>query len=121
MDLQETLNKAWELKKTGDRTGALKLYDEAFNTLASEATAYAHKQTRVSPLSNKVTPDIFAESKSYFKQNNVACTISNNMATIFAELGDYESAKKLFVQAIELTPEGVDYSDPKIGLQELNK
>ena len=121
MDLQETLKNAWELKTSGDRTGALKLYDEAFNMLTSEATAHAHKQTRVSPLSNKITPDLFAESKSYFKRDNVACTISNNMATIFAELGDSESARKLFEQAIELTPEGVDYPDPKIGLEKLNK
>lgn len=121
MDLQEILNKAWELKKSGDPAGALKLYDEAFNTLASEATTYAHKQTRVSPLSSKITPDLLAESKNYLKRDNVACTISNNMATIFAELGDHESARKLFEQAVELTPKDVDYPDPKVGLEELNK
>lgn len=43
------------------------------------------------------------------------------MGTIFAELGDKNTAKKMFEQAIDLTPDGIEYNDPKIALEELQK
>lgn len=121
MDLQTTINKAWELKKSGNLMEALKLYNEAFDTLISESSEYAHKRTLISSLSEKITPELFLESKRYLTNDNTACTISNNMAVIFAGLGDKESAKKFFEQSIELTPQNVEYLDPKIGLRELEK
>lgn len=121
MDLQSLINQAWELKKSGKHTEALALYSKAFDILTTEASNYAHRETRVSPLSTKINPDIFQKSKEYFKQDKVACTVSNNMAVIFAELGDLDSAERFFEQAIELTPDGIEYNDPRIGLEELKK
>ena len=128
MILQTLINQAWELKKTGDRAGALKLYGEAFDILADEASAHAHSQsgtildemTANGEKVRTITPKLFDETKKYFKQDKVACTISNNIAVIYAELGNKEYAKNFFEQAIELTPDEVEYNDPKIGLEVLN-
>ncbi len=128
MELQELINKAWELKKHGQRTEALELYSKAFDTLTTEASGHARTQenTFIDKEENgekirQILPKHFDEAKKYLKQDKVAATISNNMAVIFAELGDTDSAKKLFEQSIDLTPDGMDYPDPRIGLQELNK
>ena len=128
MDLQERLNKAWELKKSGDHMTALRFYHEVFNELGGEAAAYARMQpgtlTETIEGGEKVRtiqPEYLEKAKHYLRRDKIACTISNNMAVIFAELGDIASARKLFEQAIELTPEGFDYPDPRIALEELGK
>lgn len=129
MVIQDLLNKAWELKKSGDLVNALNLYGEAFEILADEASTYAHsepetflnEETIRGEKVRTILPKLFDETKKYFRQDKVACTISNNIAVIYAELGNYEYAKKFFEQAIELTPENMDYPDSKIGLKELKK
>lgn len=128
MDLQELLNRAWDLKKNGEKLEALKLYNQAFDILSKEAQRFAHDSggTYEDAEENgdkvrKILPKFFDKAKEYLKRDKVAAVISNNMGTIFAELGDNEGAKKMFEQAIELTPDREDYTDPKIGLAELRK
>jgi predicted negative regulator of RcsB-dependent stress response len=41
------------------------------------------------------------------------------MGVIFAELGDKESAAEKFKEAIDLSPDGEDYEDPQINLENL--
>ena len=128
MNSQELVNKAWSFKKEGKYAEALKFYSQAFDILISEASAYAHSQEGifVDKEENKkkvraILPKHLDKVKEYLKHDKVACTVSNNMAVIFAEMGDNESAKKFFHQSIDLTPDNIDYPDPKIGLEELKK
>ena len=128
MDLQELLNKAWKLKKKSEKLEALKLYNQAFDILSKEAQQHAHDSEgayedieKRGEKIRKILPKFFNKVREYLKRNKIAAVISNNMGTIFAKLGDYENAKKMFEQAIELTPDGENYPDPKTGLQELEK
>jgi tetratricopeptide (TPR) repeat protein len=124
MELQELLNQAWQLKKEGDLKMALNLYNQAFDTLIKETSNYAHDSGDTvidDEKSRKILPAYFSKSKEYLKRDKVAAVISNNMGTIFAELGDFESAEKFFHQAIDLTPNNENYQDPHIALQELKK
>ena len=128
MDLQNLLNRASDSKKKGEFIEALKFYSRAFDILISEASSYSHSKgdsfldsEENGKKISKVLPKHFEYSKEYLKKNNIAAVISNNMGTILAEMSDFEGAKKMFEQAIELTPDREDYSDPKIGLKELKK
>ena len=124
MDLQILINKAQELKHEGKLQAALACYSNAFDLLTKEADGYARNiegtMVDVGKL-RAITSKLFNEVKKYFKKDKTASIISNNMGTILAELGDIEGARRMFVQAIELTPDGVDYSDPKIGIEKLKK
>lgn len=124
MDVQEILNKAQELRQGGQLKLALAAYSDAFDILTEEADEYARKiegsVVDVGKL-RTITAKLFEESQKYLKRDKMAAVISNNMGTIFAESEDLESAEKMFNQAIELTPDGLDYPDPKIGLESLNK
>ncbi|MCG2809011.1 MAG: hypothetical protein L6275_01555, partial [Candidatus Portnoybacteria bacterium] len=90
---QEKFNKAWQYKKEGKFSDAIKLYDELYNQLIKEATEYARNfngsqidegETR------KVMPQFFNKADEYLKRDDLTCTILNNMGVIFAELGDKE-------------------------------
>ncbi len=128
MDLQKILNKARELKKKGEKVEALKLYSQAFDILSKEAQEYAHnsKESYEDIEENgesirRILPEWFDKAKEYLKRDKTAAVISNNMATILGELGDYEGARKMFEQAVELTPDGENYPNPRLGLEELKK
>ena len=124
MDLQELLNKAWELKKEGKFIEALDFYNKAYDILIKESVDYA-KNFEGSEINEgktrKVMPKFFNKADEYLKKDNVICTILNNMGVIFAELGDKKTAKKYFEESIKFTPPKVDYPDPKVGLKELEK
>ncbi|MFY9463404.1 MAG: hypothetical protein WAP52_04470 [Candidatus Sungiibacteriota bacterium] len=125
MELQELLNKAWRLKKDGERLDALKLYSHAFDIVTKEAQEQAHNSQgshediiEDGKKVSKILPHFFVKAKAYLKRDKVAAVISNNMGTILLEISDFDGAKKMFEQAIELTPDGEIYDDPKIGLKE---
>ena len=124
MDLQELINKAWELKKQGNLAGALSAYDSIYDMLISEANKYARNVEGAFVDIGKtrsIAPKFFNESKNYLKRERVACVVANNMGTIFVELGNFEKAKKMFGDAIEFTPDDFSYKDPHIALEQLNK
>lgn len=128
MDIQELLNKAWELKKDKKHKEALDLYNKAYDILISEAGEFAHNQEGTyedfeenGEKVRKITPKLFDKSKEYLRRDKIAATILNNMGVIYSENLDYESAERLFNESIELTPDGLDYPDPKIGLESINK
>ena len=124
MDLQELIDKAWNLKQKGERLEALKLYNQAFDILIKESTEYARNFNGVlidNGQTRKILPKYFEKTKEYLKNERATRIISNNMGVILAELGNFEGAKKMFEQAIELTPDDINYQDPKIGLRELEK
>ncbi len=124
MDLQELINNAREATHNGELRKALDYYNQAFDLLVKESSEYVSKKDGVSDdigETRLINPKYFDESKSYLKRDKTAAVISNNMGVIFAKLTDYEAAEKFFTQAIELTPDDYDYSDPVIGFSELKK
>lgn len=122
-DLQNKVNKAKKYKEEGKLLEALGIYNQVFDFLSQEAANHAHKAENVKDAKKvrQISSGYFEDAKKFLKQDDLACKISNNMGTIFAELGDTDSAKSMFMQAIDLTPDDMDYKDPKIGLEELNK
>jgi len=122
MDLQEKINKAVALKKQGKLVEALGVYDDVYNILVKEATKHANGiegSTIDAGKASTIMPKFFKEADKYLKKDRTACVVANNMGTIFAELGDFENAKKMFNDAINLTPNDFDYKDPHIALEQL--
>ncbi len=121
-EIQGLVNKAKELKDSGKYQEALMCYSDTMDLLIKEASDYAHKQegtvVDVGTV-RSITPKLFEESRKFLKQDITAAIISNNMGSLYARLGDIENAKKMFEDAIDLTPEGQEYNDPKIGLDEI--
>jgi tetratricopeptide (TPR) repeat protein len=66
-------------------------------------------------------PAYFAAFLNALRSDILYSNIVNNIGTLFAETGETEEAKKCFLEAINFTPDGVDYPSPKIGLKELEK
>lgn len=128
MELQELLNKASDLKKSGKHAEAFKMYSAAFDILVKEANAYAGSFENIGYETvedgKKVwtdTPAFFEKAKEYMKRDKNAAVISNNMGVILAELGNLKGAKGWFEQAVELTPDHLNYPDPQINLKSLEK
>jgi len=120
--IQRALNKAWEYKKTGKYAKALKIYDKIYNALIKKAADHTRKIDGTvidEGTTRKIIMEYFKEADKSLKQDNVACTILNNMGVIFAELGDKKTAKKYFEESVKLTPERLNYQDPLIGLKNL--
>lgn len=111
-EVQKKINDALELKKQGKFEDAMKLYSEFYEQLirdAFEATGGIGKfEERDEIKVNK-----------YLKGDNLACTVLNNMGVILAEAGNKEGARNYFEESIKLTPNGLDYPNPKVGLKEL--
>lgn len=113
--ITDLANIAAQEKKAGNREEALSLYSEAFDILVKEAMRYALKYEDAT---EKVDGELVARTefknkvKEYYRKDEVACRISNNMGVLFVELGNVQAAKDMFTQAIDLTPIGVTYEDP---------
>lgn len=122
MDIQKLINEAVEYKNAGKLVSALSCYNAVMDQLCSEAAEYARSQ----PDSyfdigdeRRFTTKYFEYADSYLERDGVASVVSNNMGVIFAELKDFENAKKSFAESIKYTPGGMDYPDPKINIQNL--
>lgn len=120
-DLQKKINSAWNYKKNGKLQEALGIYNQVYDFICIEAGNNVRTgNVVVEGVTAKILPSYFSEADKYLKQNDMACRVANNMAVIFAELGDYENARKMFEEAIRLTPDDMDYLDPKIGLENIS-
>lgn len=122
-NIQELVNKAQDLKESGKYHEALMCYSDTMDLLVQEANEYARNQNGVQVdigSLRSITPKFFEESRKFLKQDMTAAIISNNMGSLYARLGDFENAKKMFEEAIDLTPDGEEYNDPKIGLENLD-
>ncbi len=122
MDIQKLINEAREYKNAGKLANALSCYNAVMDQLCSEAAEYARSQ----PDSyfdigdeRRFTLKYFEYADGYLKRDNVASVVNNNMGVIFAELKDFENAKKSFAESIKYTSDGINYPDPKINLENL--
>jgi len=52
--------------------------------------------------------------------NKIYATYLNNIGVAYAEMGNNDKAREYFKEAIAFTPQGTDYPNPIIGLNELN-
>jgi len=122
--IQILINRAVELKNEGNLVAALSCYNDAFDMLIHEANSYARQQDgSVKDIGSvrAIMPKLFDDVKKYLKLDMTAAIISNNMGTLMARLGDFDGAKKMFEQSVDLTPDNKAYNDPIIGLKELEK
>jgi tetratricopeptide (TPR) repeat protein len=117
--VQQLVNKAQELKNEERLVEAAHCYKDILDLLSKEATEHARsvEGTRVDEdTTRKIMPSYFIEVQKYLKRDRIYALVANNLGVIYARLGDSESAKKLFEEAIELTPDGDKYEDPKTNL-----
>ncbi|MGI5828246.1 MAG: hypothetical protein ACOX6V_04490 [Patescibacteria group bacterium] len=120
MEINELAVKAAVEKKAGNLDQALVLYSQAMDQIVRAAMKYALKYEDVlEKIGNTETirEAYLIRVKEFYRKDETACRISNNMGVIFVEMGNYAAAKDMFIQAIDLTPEDVDYADPVESLE----
>lgn len=118
------LGKAKKFKKDGKLMDALDYYNKAFDLLVTVAHEHASKCKGAiidKDRTRTITSILFEETRKYLKRDMLAAATSNAMGVIFVKLGDPEGARRMFEQAIELTPDGMDYISAKNNLKELEK
>ncbi len=129
MDFVEAYNSlGLTYRKMGRITEALDSYNEGTERMFELASAQVHKNPslcyREEVIDGKATrtvlPYVFVKTFELLKSNPLYATLRNNAGVCFAELGDIESARNLYMEAIEYTPDGYDYSDPVRNLESLD-
>lgn len=115
------IQQAIEHKNAGRLQEALEAYSEAFDYLLMEARSFAKKTAgyKDEGETRKIPQEYFDAVRNYLRRDENAARISNNGGVLFARLGDHETAKKWFEQAIDLHPNG-EYREARINLENLN-
>lgn len=123
--LKQLVSEAEELHKRGENKKALENYSQALDALVAVAKAHAERAepTMMEAVmgSGTMSQEYLKKFNGYLKKDQTAAIISNNMAALFAQMGDKASAQAFFEQAIDLTPKDVCYDGPHIGLEMLKK
>ena len=123
--IEKLINCGNDFEKAGDFEKAMEAYTRAMDILVDIAKSQAQiaDPLMVSAVmgSGIVSQDFLKKFNDCLKRNQTAAIVSNSMAMIFAKMGDMASARDFFEQAIDLTPNGVAYNDPYIGLEMLKK
>lgn len=68
-----------------------------------------------------VLPAYFSSFYLALKSNIYYSNIVNNIGVLYSETGDNREAKKCFEESIRFIPKGVEYKNPYIGLESLQK
>lgn len=68
-----------------------------------------------------ILPAYFSAFSHTLKSDIFFANIVNNIGSLYAEQGDYKQARESFQEAIEFTPPGVRYDDPRIALESLER
>ncbi|QQR82489.1 tetratricopeptide repeat protein [Candidatus Campbellbacteria bacterium] len=66
-----------------------------------------------------ILPAYFSAVYEALKSSILYSILVNNAGTVFAEEGDKVQAAKCFKESMEFIPDGAEYNDPMLGLQEL--
>ena len=114
------INQAIEYKKNGRVREAAEAYSEAFDYLLMEARNFAQKTVGYKDENGtrEIPTEYFEAVRTYLRRDENAARISNNGGVLFAQLGDFEVAKKWFGQAIEMHPNG-EYPEAQTNLDNL--
>ena len=119
LELQKIIDEAMALGHEGDLGKAIRRLSGALDILVAGAKSYAQKCEPVSENDRGVSDQYLIKFNEYLKKDKTACVLSNAMALMFAKNGNVSSAVIFFEQAIDLTPAGMVYDDPHIGLEML--
>lgn len=107
-------------KKKKDYTKALEIYKMTADFLFNVAKKKALKSWREENPGDEPTEElIYPVTEKLLRSNKQFCTLLNNQGVLYAEIGDRDSAREAFRDAIKFTPDFVEYSEPHIGLREL--
>jgi len=112
----------------GQINEALNSYNEGTERLLELTSAQVHKNHSLchreevidGEATRTVLPYVFVKTFELLKSNPMYATLRNNAGVCFAERGDIESARSLYLEAIEYTPDGYDYPDPVRNLESLD-
>lgn len=118
---QEKLDNALLLKKAGRQVEALELYIELYARLKEEAFDYARCVDSSGTDDDGISIDtaqFYNNADEYFKRDNLACIILNNICVLLASNGHKEAAKKYFIKLIKYLPDGEDASRHEIWMEE---
>jgi len=123
--INELMREGEMAQRNEDLGKSLGYYSKAMDVLVARAKAYAQKaEPAVMEAivgSGVVSAQYLSKFNEYLKKDHTAAIVSNNMAMLFAKMGNKASARDFFEQAIDLTPSGAAYDDPHIGLEMLKK
>jgi tetratricopeptide (TPR) repeat protein len=120
--IQQQINMAKQLKENGKIREAYEIYDKLYEELNNKAADYARgiKGSIKDEGDNRIImPQYMSKVMEYLKRNKFTCIIANKMGEILAESGEIEGARGMFMDAIQFTPENVNYPDPHISLKKL--
>ena len=114
-------------KKKDDIQKAIEIYNHAAQVLMSNIFEELKKEGQ--DVLDKVPDDekaaivnmeVFNLVPAKLKQDNLYCILQNNLGTCYAELGQYDEARKAYSEAIAFTPDGMNYQDPIMALRQLD-
>jgi len=121
--INHLITHAGELEKAGELEQALERYSKALDVLVVAAKDYAQLAgpgvIAAVVGTGSITDQYLEKFNECLKKDKTAAIVSNRMGLLFAKTGNKASAKAFFDQAIDLTPAGVVYDDPHVGLEML--
>ncbi|PIS36327.1 MAG: hypothetical protein COT35_11800 [Nitrospirae bacterium CG08_land_8_20_14_0_20_52_24] len=104
--------------------GVESLMDSIINQIAQSPERekfFGEARTEDGKTALHLKPAIWGRVHQALKQNILYATFQNNIGACHAENGDVERATACFREAIEFTPDGVDYKAPWIGLKQIER
>ena len=121
--VKQLIDRAGELEGEEDYEKAIKQYSEVLDILVASAKEYAQLAGPgvIDAVigTGTISDQYLIKFNDYLKRDKTAAAVSNSMGMLFAKTGNKASAKAFFEQAIDLTPDGIVYDDPHIGLEML--
>jgi tetratricopeptide (TPR) repeat protein len=69
----------------------------------------------------RITPQYLEAVRERLSSNLMYSLLTNNLGSAFGKKNDIAEAKKWFLESIAFIPDDVNYPDPKMGLEELEK
>lgn len=122
--IEELISQAELYQEEGKLKKSLKNYSQAFDILVRLAleSARESKDVYIDENGNGGIGEEYQRNIiRFFKSDELACEISHKMGVIFSLLGNDQAAKDMFTQAIDLTPEEVDFFEPYVMLNEIEE
>jgi Flp pilus assembly protein TadD len=127
-DLYEAYNSLGiTYKKLGHHKDALDTYEQGVDRLMAGVSELVHSDPircyRDEVIEGKqvrtVLPYVFTKTRELLRSNPLYAILTNNVAVCYEEIGQIDEARRLYQEAIDCTPHGYNYADPRKGLQRL--